>query len=646
MERAELIERLKGYEWDDLECKLAQRGVPESAYETVSAFSNTEGGQLVFGVQDKAGRLEIVGVIEVDKVQNDFLGVLRSGQKLNRVIAAKGRLVEDDGKTLLVFHIPEARRQDKPVYLNNDIRRSFLRRGAANERCTPAEIERLLRDAGDVPYDGATTDLDLDRCFDVASVRWYRRLFGDHNLNHDPEQPDTAFFHDWGLVVEEKGRLAPTRAALLLFGSPAALRQLLPRPVVDWQWHRGDWSGDFDEQRWADRLVVESNLVEAWKTLRNRYLQRAEIPFSIDPETLQRADRPPDYAAFREAAVNLLIHQDYAEQTRKAVIHSYDDRTLLWNPGDAFASTEALLEPGEKEVRNPKIVAAFRRIGLSEQAGTGLRTIFGNQRQLGHVPPVISNDRAGKAFQITLLKEELLSERRLLFQAKLGVHLNEAESRAFAFACRESRLRPQDVRAVTGLAGAEVQAVLDRLTAQALISPLEGTETPVFVPAAHLDGLLDNSVGADDQSQPRQVTPTTAQSEQPEDLSTAQPARQPGRLSTAQPAGPAPTSSTQQTEPPVAVSAVQEQIIRICDTPRRLGEVMAETGMTNRGHFKKRHLDPLLQSGVLRMTHPERRNHPHQAYVLTEVGVEFKARRMGRAAKDAAPGNRDRQDDQ
>ena len=587
MERAELIERPKGYEWDDLECKRAQRGIPESAYETVSAFSNTEGGQLVCGVQDKAGRLEIVGVIEVDKVQNDFLGVLRS-----------------------------------------------------------AEIERLLRDAGDVPYDGATTDLDLERCFDGASVRWYRRLFDDHNLNHDPEQPDTAFLHDWGLVVEDNRRLAPTRAAILLFGSPAALRQLLPRPVVDWQWHRADWSGDFDEQRWTDRLVVESNLVEAWKTLRNRYLQRAEIPFSIDPETLQRADRPPDYAAFREAAINLLIHQDYAEQTRKAVIHSYADRTLLWNPGDAFASTEALLEPGEKEVRNPKIVAAFRRIGLSEQAGTGLRTIFGNQRQLGHVPPVTSNDRAGKAFQITLLKEELLSERRLLFQARLGVHLNEAESRAFAFACRESRLRPQDVRAVTGLAGAEAQAVLDRLTAQALISPLEGTETPVFVPAAHLDGLLDNSGGADDQSQPRQATPTTAQSEQPEDLSTAQPARQPGRLSTAQPAGPAPTSPTQQTEPPVAVSAVQEQIIRICDTPRRLGEVMAETGMTNRGHFKKRHLDPLLQSGVLRMTHPERRNHPRQAYVLTEVGVELKARRMSYVTKDDTPGNGDRPDGQ
>ena len=632
MEKTELIERLKGYEWDDVELKRAQRGVPESAYETVSAFSNTEGGRLVFGVQDKAGQLQIVGVLEVDKVQNDFLSVLRSGQKLNRAIAARGSIVEDAGRTLLVFHIPEARRQDKPVYLNGDIRRSFLRRGAADEQCTPAEIKRLLRDAADVPYDGAAMSLDPERCFDTASVRWYRRIFDDRNLNHDREQSDTDFLHEWGLVVETDGRLAPTRAAILLFGSPPAFHQLLPRPVVDWQWHRGDWSEAFDEQRWADRLVLESNLVEAWKTLMDRYLQRAEIPFAIDPETLQRANRPPDYAAFREAAINLLIHQDYADHTRKAVIHSYDNRTLLWNPGDAFTSTDALLEPGEKEVRNPKIVAAFRRIGLSEQAGTGLRTIFGNQRQLGHVPPVISNDRAGKAFQIALLKEELLSERQLLFQAKLGVHLDEPESRAFAFACREGRLRPQDVRAVTGLAGAEAQAVMNRLTAQALISPLEGSETPVFVPAQHLDRRLPQPTHADAPAQPQE-----------EDLSTAQPG-QPKNLSTAQPPAGSANLSTAQAPPSDAVSAVQDQIIRFCDIPRRLGEIMTAAGMTNRGYFKARHLNPLLQSGVLRMTHPERPNHPQQAYVLTEAGAALKARRIGGVPKDAEPANGDRHD--
>ena len=235
-------------------------------------------------------------------------------------------------------------------------------------------------------------------------------MFDDQNPGHDETLSHLEFLHHWGLVVEVGGRPSPTRAAVLLFGTDPTFRQVLPRPVVDWQWTRGNWSEELPEERWTDRLVIESNLVKAWKALVDRYLQRAEKPFSLDPETLRRDDLPPDYIVFREAAINLLIHQDYADHARKPVIRFFDDRALLWNPGDAFASADELLEPGEREVRNPRIVAALRRIGLSEQAGTGIRAIFGNWRRLGRVPPIIDNDKARKAFQLTLLKEEILSE--------------------------------------------------------------------------------------------------------------------------------------------------------------------------------------------------------------------------------------------
>ncbi len=38
MTKEELIARLGKYEWNDIEFKKAQRGVPNNAYETVSAF--------------------------------------------------------------------------------------------------------------------------------------------------------------------------------------------------------------------------------------------------------------------------------------------------------------------------------------------------------------------------------------------------------------------------------------------------------------------------------------------------------------------------------------------------------------------------------------------------------------------------------
>lgn len=618
MEKEELIERLKGYEWNDVEFKKAQRGVPEAAYETVSAFSNTEGGWLVFGVQDGGGGFEVVGVLEVDKVQNDFLSVLRGGQKLNRVIAARERLIDDDGKALLVFHIPEARRQEKPIYLNGDIRRSFIRRGAGDEQCTPAEIERLLRDAADERHEAKTIDLDPEHCFDDESVRWYRKIFDDRNPGHDETQSHLEFLHHWGFVVEVGERLLPTRAALLLFGTEPAFRQVLPRPVVDWQWIRRDWSEGLPEERWADRLVVEVNLVKAWKALVDRYLQRAEKPFSVDPETLQRDDLPPDYIAFREAAINLLIHQDYADHARKPVIQFFNDRTLFWNPGDAFASPEELLEPGEKEVRNPRIVAAFRRIGLSEQAGTGVRSIFSNWQQLGHVPPLIDNDKTRKAFELTLLKEELLSEEQVLFQAGLGVHLNDAEAKVFAFACREGSLRPRDVRALTGLSGADALAVLDQLAVQALISPLEGAETPIFVVAEHLRERLGAPPAEGEEAAPA-----------PEGSVTDQAGAETPRL------------VTDQVRPLRRLTETQWKILKFCDVPRSMADIMSEVGLTHRTFFRRTHLEPLLQGGVLRMTHPDQPNHPDQAYVLTEAGVELKARRVN---GDAGTKNEDQTD--
>ena len=460
-----------------------------------------------------------------------------------------------------------------------------------------------------------------------------------HPPGHDESLSHLEFLHYQGFVIKAGDRLRPTRAAVLLFGTEPAFHQLLPRPVVDWQWNRGSWSEELDEERWADRLVIETNLVKTWRALISRYLQRAEKPFSIDPETLQRDDRPPDYIAFREGVINLLIHQDYADHTRKPVIRSFDDRVIIWNPGDAFAGSRELLDPGEKEVRNPRIVAAFRRIGLSEQAGTGIRAIFGNWRRLGRVPPVIDNDKARKAFQLTLLNEELLSEEQLRLQTSLGIHLDEAGARAFAFVCREGRLSPHDVRAVTGLSGATARSVLERLAAQGLISPLEGAETLVFTVAEDLKDRLGQATRRiDDQAD---AVPPDLVSDQPRpdtgDLVTDQVPSASADLSTAQP----PSLSTAQAEPLARVSATHRKIMRFCDTPRRLTEIMDVLGAANRGYFKKHHIDPLLAKGMLCMTRPDQPNHPEQAYVLTEAGTALRARRVNAEAETGGEASTD-----
>ena len=598
MTRNDLIERLSKYEWSDVEFKEARNAAPRSAYETVSAFANTAGGWLVFGVGDRGGTLEMVGVMQVDKVQNEFLSTLRSRQKINRAIGVAEDVVETDGATLLVFHIPESPRSDKPVYLDGDIRRSYIRRGAGDERCTPGEIERFLRDASEDRYDGEPLALDAEEFFDPESVRWYRRVFDERNPGRHQALSDVEFLNEWGFVVEQGELLVPTRAAVLIFGRPRHVRRILPRPIVDCQYIDSvsdSWSTD---RRWTDRVVVEENLLQAWLVLSERYMQHAEHPFGVDATTLRRDDDPPDYISFREAAINLLIHQDYGDHGRKASIRFFRDRTGFWNPGDAFATTDELLDPTEKEVRNPAIVAAFRRIGLSEQAGTGVRAIFRGWQRLGYVPPVINNDKARKNFELLLLREQLFSEEQQLLQAQLGVKLSETEARLFAFACRQGDASLTDAKAVTGQAGPGARRVLNTLVVQRLLEPLGDADR--YGLAEHLKG----SAGA---AQLGQWTSDQARGGSK-------------RMVSDQPGSPDTDLVT-----PLLTDLTDDQrtIMVLCEVPRKQAYLMQETGLSHRTFFRRKRLEPLIQAKLIRMTRPDEPNHPDQAYVVTEAGLGF-----------------------
>ncbi len=263
------------------------------------------------------------------------------------------------------------------------------------------DIERMLRDATSERWDGQVFDrVTLDEAFNNSSLKWYRNRFHQYNEGFDSAQPDTEFLMDWGYIVKERKELKPIRAAIILFGSPRAIHQLMPRPTLDVQFLPYGIRDEMPETRWIDRFVSEDNIIQTWQHLVAKYKFFMPKPFrEIDPHTLARQDTPPGFRVFREAAVNLLIHQDYGDFSRKATIKFFQDGIQFWNPGDVFGDDSRLLEPGEKEVRNPSITAAMRRIVLCEQAGTGLRMMQREWQELGHSAPVLKNDRSWKAFE-------------------------------------------------------------------------------------------------------------------------------------------------------------------------------------------------------------------------------------------------------
>ena len=475
MIRDELTARLKAYEWTDFECKKARVDVPKDAYLTISTFANTQGSWLLFGVSENACQLEKLGSIRRLLIGCKMLflslyGVVRT----QHIVHSDPHVYELEKKRVLAFHIPELSRRQKPLHLNGSPWDAYIRRGARDEEVTDIEPQCFLRDNSPRPWDSEVlSEADIENGLELDTLHWYQGQFYRHSPEQRPINDPREFLEKWNFLARGAGQPGLTRAAILLFGVNHTVRALVPRPIVDYQcvdaWFE-HWSTG---ERWYDRMVLGENLIKIWCGLVAKYSRVAEHPFSIDPSTLRRNNDPSDYIAFREAAINLLIHQDYGDQNRKASIKWFIGRLVLWNPGNAFASTVGFVQASEQDIRNPLIVNVFYRIGLSDQVGTGIRTIVRNWRDLGRVAPQTRNDKGRKSFELILQQRALITLTMQRFQQQLGVNLDPVQVAILAQVEMESTIQVVDAAMIAGVNLVQAAEVLDFLHRQQLLQPTD-----------------------------------------------------------------------------------------------------------------------------------------------------------------------------
>ncbi len=398
LDRRALQERLRGIEWTDFEVKAATGGVPSSAYETVSAFANSEGGWLVFGASETAEGFKITGLTDPDALQGSFIAACRSPEKISTRLDVQGYQYVVEGATILAFYVAPASRFDKPVRVR--LKRqwaSFVRVGGSDYRCSVEEEGRFLRDAAHESFDSTVCEGLTEDDLDPEAIQRFRRMA--QHLGEPAEQgPEiTDFLRARGLVLRT-GELR--HAAALAFGREGVLAELKPGGVVDFRRIAGDWAQRDPADRWDDRKLMERNLMFTLTALLEHLHQLTPHPFAWEPNGIQHTAESLEYRAIREALVNLLIHQDYADRHRTARLLWYRDRVIFDNPGDSFVSLGQLLNGGGSQMRNPILVRLFRQAGVAEQAGTGIPNILKNWRKAGRIPPEIGNDPARKTFRL------------------------------------------------------------------------------------------------------------------------------------------------------------------------------------------------------------------------------------------------------
>ncbi len=378
--KEDILPLLKSKEGVEVEFKSARGGFPNSFWETFSAFANTNGGVIVLGISEKEGRLMPDGLTEeqVRRHKKNFWDSAHNKGKVSATMLAEGDVTEievDEGK-VIVFHIPRASYDIRPVYLNNNpLENTYKRNHEGDYHCTEVEVRQMFSDAhhATLPFDNQIlTNFSMDD-IDIPTLRGYRQRFMLKKEKHPwNELDDFAFLCKLGAyrINRETGEEGFTRAGILMFGKGNSItdESCAPWYFVDYQ----EKMSDDPIQRWSDRIYPdgtwESNLYQYFFRVYNKLSQSLPTPFQLEGGT--RIEETTGQIAIREALVNALVHCNYAGQGN-IVITREKDKITFRNPGCMLISVEDFYTGNQSLCRNPILQKFFVYLGFGEKAGSG-----------------------------------------------------------------------------------------------------------------------------------------------------------------------------------------------------------------------------------------------------------------------------------
>ena len=148
------FENLQNYrENNRIEAKQALGGLPESIWETYSAFANADGGIILLGVEELPDKtLNALDLLDPQWLIDDFLTLLNDPKMVSANILRKSdiQIHEIDGNHIIAITVPKADARHRPVYIEGDpYRGSYYRSGEGDYRFTPEEVDAMLKERGE-----------------------------------------------------------------------------------------------------------------------------------------------------------------------------------------------------------------------------------------------------------------------------------------------------------------------------------------------------------------------------------------------------------------------------------------------------------------------------------------------------------------
>ena len=335
---------------------------PESVAGDLVAFSNSKGGRIVIGVNDRGA---VVG-LSSDDIRR--INQLVSNAATDRVRPSVNPTTENvpvGGLLVMVVTVQEG--ISKPYADNNGV--FWVKSGADKRRVTSREeVQRMLQSADlihadELPIEGTTTgDIDLKHF-----SGFFEKLHG--------EPLDKALDRDGLSLVRLLNNLGLAReatlsfAGLMIFGrNPQRHRPAFVVKAVAFVGN--DPAGD----KYRDSQDIEGCLRDLHKqtmSFLTRNLRRLQGEKGVNTE----GDLEVPLAALEELVVNMLLHRDYFISAPWRVM-LFDDRIELISPG-ALPNNLTIenIRNGVSVIRNP-FLASFATKGDElpyRGIGTGIR---------------------------------------------------------------------------------------------------------------------------------------------------------------------------------------------------------------------------------------------------------------------------------
>ena len=389
--RTELLRLIRGGEDTYLELKVKLSN-SEKIAQGIVALANTDGGTIIFGVNDQ---LRIEGVGNPEWVQQELARICRE-EIVPSLVPMIDTIAFDSGKRIVALDIDGKRRP----YRTRD-GRFYLRFGAEKREVSRGELSAWLDEIRPLGFENIPLQGVSEEDFDDALLWSFASGFDDNAPNSSLYQTSDFLRKDLMLAVGTTDEFFPTVAALLLFGKNERVAELLPKSNVT----VARFSGENGTAQLIEAIEVKGNLhtqYEAILEFVKRYTDLGKEPpkrkLSLVTDAVVQARGNYHFYSVSEAIINALMHRDLAMREIRTRINVYDNAIEFINP----RRTNGFNPPAGRAIRygitqrlNPQIAAIFtrREYGINAPHGGLPMILRQSNRFSGRKPEVyIAND--------------------------------------------------------------------------------------------------------------------------------------------------------------------------------------------------------------------------------------------------------------